>query len=41
VRTKVVDRGPYAAGVDYDLTWAAARKLGVISIGRATVRASR
>lgn len=41
VRTKVVDRGPYAAGVHFDLTWAAARKLGVISIGRATVRASR
>ena len=41
VKTKVVDRGPYAAGVHYDLTWAAARKLGVISIGRATVRASR
>ena len=41
VTTRVVDRGPYAAGVDYDLTWAAARKLGVISIGRATVRASR
>ncbi|MSX02903.1 MAG: hypothetical protein F2813_07060 [Actinobacteria bacterium] len=41
VRTKVVDRGPYASGVDYDLTWAAARKLGVISIGRASVRASR
>ena len=41
VTAKVVDRGPYAAGVDYDLTWAAARKLGVISIGRATVRASR
>ncbi|MBJ7244423.1 MAG: peptidoglycan-binding protein [Solirubrobacteraceae bacterium] len=41
VKTKVVDRGPYAAGVHFDLTWAAARKLGVISIGRATVRASR
>ena len=41
VTAKVVDRGPYAAGVDYDLTWAAARKLGVISAGRATVRASR
>ncbi|MEI6793294.1 MAG: peptidoglycan-binding protein [Actinomycetes bacterium] len=41
VTARVVDRGPYAAGVDYDLTWAAARKLGVISIGRATVRASR
>jgi len=41
VKTKVVDRGPYASGVHYDLTWAAARKLGVISIGRATVRASR
>ncbi len=40
VTTRVVDRGPYAAGVHFDLTWAAARKLGVISIGRATVRAS-
>ena len=38
---RVVDRGPYARGVEYDLTWAVARKLGVISIGRAEVRASR
>lgn len=38
---RVVDRGPYARGVEYDLTWAVARKLGVISAGRAEVRASR
>lgn len=38
---RVVDRGPYARGVEFDLTWAVARKLGVISIGRAEVRASR
>lgn len=38
---RVVDRGPYASGVEYDLTWAVARKLGVISAGRAEVRASR
>ena len=25
----VIDRGPYSHGVDYDLTYAAARKLGV------------
>ena len=36
-----VDRGPYARGVEFDLTWAVARKLGVITIGRAEVRASR
>ena len=38
---RVVDRGPYARGVEFDLTWAVARRLGVISIGRAEVRASR
>lgn len=41
VTARVVDRGPYASGVHYDLTWAAARKLGVLAAGRATVRASR
>ena len=41
VRAVVVDRGPYAAGVDYDLTWGAARKLGVLEAGRASVRSSR
>ena len=38
---RVVDRGPYARGVEFDLTWAVARRLGVISIGRAEARASR
>jgi len=38
---RVVDRGPYVSGVEYDLTWAVARRLGVISAGRAEVRASR
>ena len=41
VHAVVVDRGPYADGVDYDLTWGAARALGVISAGRASVRSSR
>ena len=36
----VVDRGPYADGVDYDLTWGAARALGVLEAGRASVRSS-
>ncbi len=36
----VVDRGPYAHGVDYDLTWGAARALGVLAAGRASVRSS-
>lgn len=38
VHAAVVDRGPYADGVQYDLTWAAARRLGVLSAGRASVR---
>ena len=41
VVARVVDRGPHAAGVQYDLTWAAARALGVLGAGRAAVRASR
>ena len=40
VEARVVDRGPYAHGVDFDLTWGAARALGVLSAGRASVRAS-
>ena len=40
VEAVVVDRGPYAAGVDYDLTWGAARALGVLAAGRASVRSS-
>ncbi|CAB4919007.1 unannotated protein [freshwater metagenome] len=35
----VVDRGPYGSGIDYDLTWAAARRLGILAIGRATLHA--
>ena len=38
---RVVDRGPYVRGVEFDVTWAVARRLGVISIGQAEVRASR
>ena len=41
VHAVVVDRGPYADGVDYDLTWGAARVLGVISAGRASDRSNR
>ncbi len=41
VVARVVDRGPHVAGVHYDLTWAAARRLGVLAAGRAAVRASR
>ena len=40
VEARVVDRGPYAAGVDFDLTWAAARDLGVLAAGRLAVQAS-
>ncbi len=40
VVARVVDRGPHASGVQYDLTWAAARKLHVIAAGRLAVRAS-
>lgn len=40
VEATVVDRGPYAHGVDFDLTWGAARALGVLAAGRASVRAS-
>jgi hypothetical protein len=41
VEARVVDRGPHAAGVQYDLTWATARALGVLGAGRVAVRASR
>ena len=41
VVARVVDRGPHVAGVHYDLTWAAARDLGVLGAGRAAVSASR
>ncbi len=41
VVARVVDRGPHAAGVHYDLTWAAARQLDVLAAGRVAVRASR
>lgn len=37
----VVDRGPHTRGVHYDLTWSAARQLGVLAAGRASVRASK
>jgi rare lipoprotein A (peptidoglycan hydrolase) len=30
----VIDRGPYARGVDYDLTYATARKLGMAQTSR-------
>lgn len=40
VQATVVDRGPYADGVDYDLTWGAARALGVLGAGRAAVRSN-
>jgi rare lipoprotein A len=36
----VIDRGPYARGVDYDLTYATARKLGIrqtTRVGAATL----
>jgi rare lipoprotein A (peptidoglycan hydrolase) len=35
----VIDRGPYVAGRDYDLTWALKLKLGFPGVG--TVLASR
>jgi hypothetical protein len=41
VTARVVDRGPHTDGVDYDLTWAAARELGVLGAGRVAVQASR
>lgn len=40
VHATVVDRGPHTDGVDYDLTWGAARALGVLAAGRASVRSN-
>lgn len=37
ITVPVVDRGPYIAGRDYDLTEAAARAVGFLSIGVGTV----
>jgi len=37
VTAPVIDRGPYAKGVSYDLTIAAAEKIGFVSTGRGTV----
>ena len=38
VRVTITDRGPYVAGRDLDLSLAAARKLGMLSIGEAPVK---
>ena len=37
ITVPVIDRGPYARGVSYDLTLAAAKALDVVSLGRAHV----
>lgn len=37
LRVPVIDRGPFVAGVHYDLTLAAARALGFVSAGRVRV----
>ncbi len=37
ISVPVVDRGPYAHGVSYDLTLATARALGMVAAGRARV----
>ncbi|HVP01090.1 MAG TPA: septal ring lytic transglycosylase RlpA family protein [Solirubrobacteraceae bacterium] len=37
ITVPVVDRGPYARGVSYDLTVATARALGMVAAGRARV----
>ena len=37
ISVPVIDRGPYAHGVSYDLTLATARALGMVSAGRARV----
>ena len=39
VTAPVIDRGPYVAGRDYDLTWAVKQRLGFPGVG--TVLASR
>jgi len=38
LRTRVIDRGPYIKGRKWDLTQAAAKRLGLIGIGVDTVR---
>lgn len=37
VLAPVIDRGPFGKGISYDLTIAAARRLGFVSTGRGTV----
>lgn len=37
VQAPVIDRGPFVKGVSYDLTIAAARRIGFVSTGRGTV----
>ncbi|CAB4878799.1 unannotated protein [freshwater metagenome] len=41
VFTRVIDRGPYVAGVDYDVTLAVARRLRMVEIGVAKLKADR
>lgn len=41
VIVKVTDRGPYAEGRIIDLSWAAARQLGILERGVARVRVER
>ena len=41
VRVTVTDRGPYVAGRDLDLSLAAAREIGLIGSGEASVRVTR
>ena len=38
VRAKVIDRGPYIAGRNWDLTEALAAQLGTIPVGTAKVK---
>lgn len=40
LRTRVIDRGPYIKGRKWDLTQAAAERLGLIGVGVDTVRAA-
>ncbi len=41
VRVRVIDRGPFAPGRVVDLSWAAARLLGILERGVARVRVER
>lgn len=41
VKVRVTDRGPYIKGRDLDLSWAAAKALGMIDTGVARVRVLR